>query len=167
MKRYSFKTRELREADNEIVRFNEEIDVLITSEEFNNAFRGYIEDIARFKKAGGRKFMRPTDYPAVGIMDMNDLYQEAYLAFFEAYKNYKESVDNFEDGAAIWSYLKKSTILNFEKSIRANKDGVRVPERVYFDGSKEIKNNLDLITSLFGHLERVFSNNAVEVATTK
>ena len=115
MKRYSFKTRELREADNEIVRFNEEIDVLITSEEFINNFRGYIEDIARYKTVNGRKYARSTEYAAIGIMTINDVYQEAYLAFFEAYNSYKESKENFEDGAAIWAYLKKSTSLTLRE----------------------------------------------------
>ena len=91
MKRYSFRVRDLREADNKSVRFNDELDVLITSEEFINTFRGYIEDFARYKRVGGRKKLRSTGYAAIGILTMNDLYQEAYLAFFEAYESYKNS----------------------------------------------------------------------------
>lgn len=163
MKRYSFKTRELREADNEIVRFNEELDVLITSEEFINNFRGYIEDIARYKTVKGRKYARSTEYAAIGIMTINDLYQEAYLAFFEAYNNYKESKENFDDGAAIWAYLKKSTILNFERSIRGKKDGIRTPEWKYFESNV----NYNLLTSLFARMEVAFTNNADEVALTR
>lgn len=162
MKKYSFKTRELREADNKIARFNEDLDVLITSEAFMEDFRGYVEDFARYKKVNGRKFSRSTDYAAIGIMTINDLYQEAYLAFLEAYSSYKDSKDSFDEGGAVWAYLKKTTILNFEKSLRKNKDGIRTPERVLFSGV-----NFNVITSIFGNLEEVFVNNVEEVALSK
>ncbi len=162
MKRYSFKIRKMREADNKVVRFNEELDVLISSSEFIEKFRGYIDDIARFRKVDGRKYLRSTDYAAIGIMDTNDLFQEAYLAFFEAYNNYKESKEKFDNGAAVWSYLKKSTILNFEKQIRGKKDSIRVPERVYNQGV-----NTNLLTTLFSQLDKVFFRNQEDVAMTK
>ena len=163
MKRYSFNIRKLRDNDNKIVKFQEDLDVLITSEEFIKNFRGYIEDIARFKRVKGRKYLRSTDYAAIGIMDINDMYQEAYLAFFEAYDKYKKSANDFEDGGAIWSYLKKTTILNFERQIRGKKDGVRVPERALFENSV----NTNLLTTLFSQLEKVFFRNQEDVALTK
>jgi len=156
MKRYSFKTRELREQDNSIVKFKEEFDVLITSEKFIEEFRGYIEDLAKFKTVKGRKYMRSTDYAAIGCLTINDVYQEAYLAFLEAYQN----VDLSKEGGEVWSYLKKTTVLNFERALRQKKDGIRIPE--YAQGV-----NVNLITSLFGHLERVFAHNVNEVAVTK
>ena len=162
MKRYNFRTRDLREQDNKIVKFKEELDVLITSEEFINSFRGYIEDIARYKTVNGRKYARSTEYAAIGCMTINDLYQEAYLAFFEAYNNLDWSkVDG--EGAILWGFLKKSTILNFEKSIRGKKDGIRVPERVLFSGGA----NTNLLTTLFSQLEKVFFRNQEDVALTK
>ena len=164
MKRYSFNIRKLRDNDSKTVKFQDELDVLISSEEFNKNFRGYIEDIARFKRVNGRKYLRSTDYAAIGIMDINDLYQEAYLAFFEAYNKYKESSSNFEDGGAIWSYLKKSTILNFEAQIRAKKDGVRITHHGQFV-SKSV--NTNLVTTLFSQLEKVFFRNQEDVALTK
>ena len=168
MKRYSFNTRRLRELDNKIVEFKEEMDVLITSEDFIKNFRGYVEDIARFKRINGRKYLRSTEYAAIGIMDINDLYQEAYLSFFEAYNNLDwdkiSKIHDKERGAMTWGFLKKSTILRFERMIRERKDGVRINEwQMYKDGGV----NMNLITSLFDQLERVFSNNVNEVSVTK
>ena len=161
MKRYSFNVRKLRDEDNKIVKFHEQADVLITSEEFITNFRGYVEDFARFKTVNGRKYLRSTEYAAIGIMDINDLYQESYLAFFEAYSRYKDRAHDFDSGGEIWSFLKKTTILNFEKSLRAKKDGVRTPERVYFGGAE------NLVTKLFSQLEKVFFKNQEDVALTK
>ena len=163
MKKYNFKTAERREADNKIVRFKEEMDVLVSSEEFIEKFRGYIEDLARYKTVRGIKYRRSTEYAAIGILDMNDMYQEAYLAFFEAYESYKENSDNFKTGGEVWSYLKKSTILNFEKSIRGRKDGIKVPERIYFESNV----NYNIITSLFARMEVAFTNNVEEVSMTR
>ena len=160
MKKYSFKTRGRREADNEIVRFKDQMDVLISSEEFIKTFRGYIEDITIYKKVKGVKYRRSTEYAAIGVMDVNDLMQEGYLAFLEAYASYKSRSDNFETGGEIWVYLKKTTILNLERSLRQGKDGIRIPEYAQTDGT-------NLLTSLFGHLERVFAHNVMDVAVTR
>ena len=159
MKRFSHNIRKLRNRDNKIIKFQEEMDVLITSEKFINEFKGYVEDIALYKTVKGRKFRRSTDYAAIGIMDVNDLIQEAYLAFIEAYRG----VDFSKDGGEIWSYLKKTTILNLEKSLRHNKDGIKVPERILFD----VGVNTNVLTSIFGKLEEMFSKNAAEVSLTK
>ena len=162
MKKYSFKTRERRENDNKIVKFFESAEVLLTSEQFIIAFRGYVEDFARYKRAGERKFSRSTEYAAIGIMDINDLYQEAYLAFLEAYARYKETSDEFEGGGAAWSFIKKTAILNFERGIRGVKDGIRTPDRAYFESR-----NTNILTNIFGNLEEVFRDNVEEVALTK
>ena len=167
MKKYSRKIREMREADNKIVKFFED-DVLITSEEFINAFRGYIEDIAVFKTDGKRKFFRSTEYAAIGIMDMNDVYQEAYLAFLEGYRNLDwnkiNELHESERGGMIWSFLKKSTILNLERQLRDKKDGVRVTEWALFNSQSV---NTNLLTTLFSQIEKVFFRNQEDVALTK
>lgn len=167
MKKFSRTIRAARELDNEIGKFKEDMDVLITSERFINEFRGYIEDIARFKTANGKKFFRSTDYAAIGIMDSNDVYQEAYLAFFEAYNNLdwdKVGQAGEDAGAVIWGFLKKSTVLNLEKGLRKTKDGIRVPERALFGGDAET----NFLTKLFSRLEVVFDNNVeYEVGLTK
>ena len=158
MKKYSRRIKSLREADNKITRFKEELDVLITSEEFQEKFRGYVEDLARYKSVDKRKYARSTDYAAIGIMDSNDMYQEAYLAFLEAYEN----VDFDKEGGEIWTFLKKTTTLNLERQIRSSKDGIRTPERAYFESQ-----NTNVLTGIFGNLEQMFSKNAEEVSLTK
>lgn len=165
MKRYSYKTRELREADNGIIRFKEEMDALITSEEFINVFRVYIEDIALYKSSAGIKYRRSTEYAAIGILDQNDLLQEAYLAFLEAYSAFKDKPESdFDDGSDIWAFLKKSTILNFEYALRNKKDGIRLTQHATF---KSGSNNINTLTSIFGKLDEIFSKNAAEVISSK
>ena len=164
MKRFSYNIRKLRTADNKIVKFKEEMDVLITSDKFINEFKGYIEDIALYKTVKGRKYRRSTDYAAIGIMTVNDLIQEAYLAFLEAYNSYSESKENFTDGGAIWSYLKKTTILNLEYQLRSKKDGIRMTQ---YETFKSGSLNTNVLTGIFGKLEEMFSKNAEEVSLTK
>ena len=72
-------------------------------------------------------------------------------------------MDFTKDGGEIWSYLKGSTTLNLEKALRQKKDGVRVPERVLFNGDA----NLNVLTTTFGRLEEIFSKNAEEVSLTR
>ena len=166
MKKYSYSVRRFREA-NKKIKFKEEMDALINSNEFIEKFQGYVEDIALFKTVKGRKFMRSTEYAAIGIMDQNDVIQEAYLAFLEAYNNLdwdkvSETHEN-ERGALIWSFLKKSTILNLEYQLRNKKDGVRITQyQTFKDGGV----NTNLITTLFSQLEKVFFRNQEDVALT-
>ena len=166
MKNYSRTIRKMREADNKIVKFFES-DALITSEEFINTFRGYIDDIAVFRTDGKRKLFRSTQYAAIGIMDINDVYQEAYLAFLEGYKNLDWSKINklheSERGAMIWSFLKKSTILNLEQQLRGKKDGIRVTEWGLF---KSESVNTNMITKLFNQLDRLFFRNQEDISLT-
>ena len=185
MKKYSYNIRRKREADAKLVsvikkdgEFVREqvgpadgLDVLISSEEFISAFKGYVEDIALFKTVKGRKFMRSTEYAAVGVMDQNDLIQEAYLAFLESYVKFKEldadgkfDYEESERGAAAWTYIKKSMILNYEAQIREKKDGVRITHHAQFV-SKSV--NTNLVTTLFSQLEKVFFRNQEDVALTK
>ena len=164
MKKYSLITRTRREADNEIVRFKEEIDVLISSEEFIEKFRGYIEDIAMYKTAKGYKYRRSTEYAAIGILDQNDMFQEAYLAFLEAYDIFKNNSDNFNTGAEAWSYLKKSTTLNFESQLRGRKDGIRITHHGQFVSKNS---SVNVLTTIFGKLEDIFSKNVDEVSISK
>ena len=162
MKKYSYTIRRKREADMKIVRFKDEADSIISSEEFINNFKVYVEDIALFKAVKGRKFMRSTEYAAVGIMDQNDLIQEAYLAFLEAYASVNwDKVEKEADskGAMVWTFIKKTMILNFERNIRQQKDGVRIPE--YMQIGTE-----NLVTKLFSQLEKVFFRNQEDVALT-
>ena len=164
MKKYSYKIKRMREADMKIVRFKEEMDVLISSEDFIEKFRVYIEDMALFKKVNGRKFMRPTQYAALGILDQNDLIQEAYLAFLEAYRLVDwEGLNDNNPGGELWSYLKKSTALNLERQLRFKKDGIRIPEREHF---KTRSKNVNMISKLFSQIDKIFFTNQEDVALT-
>ena len=173
MKKYSYSVRRFREA-NKKMKFKDEMDALITSNEFIEKFQGYVEDIALFKTVKGRKFMRSTEYAAIGIMDQNDLVQEAYLAFLMAYQNIDwskvEETHESERGAMVWSFLKKSTILKFEENVRASKDGVKVPKREMFfykDSPNKTGNaSYNLVTKLFSQMEKVFFRNQEDVALT-
>ena len=171
MKKYSRIIRKKREADMKVIRFKDSDDAVISSEEFINSFRVYVEDLALFKTANGRKFMRSTEYASIGIMDLNDVYQEAYLAFLEFYTKFKEheANGNFdyegnEKGAAAWAYLKKSTLFRLERQLRDKKDSVRIPERQMLQ-TRSV--NTNMVTKLFSQLERIFTNNIEEVALTK
>ena len=117
---------------------------------------------------GKIKRTRSVEYAAIGIMNRNDMLQEGYLAFLEAYNNLDWNkvgeAHEEEQGAIIWGFLKKSTTLNFEKQLRTKKDGVRVPERALFESKSA---NTNLITKLFSQMEKVFANNAMEVGLTK
>ena len=167
MKKYSSKIKSMRNADLKLVRFKDDVDALISSEEFITVFKDYIENIALYRRSEGRAFRRSTEYAAIGIMDQNDMIQEAYLAFLEAYNNLDWSkvnnVHENERGALIWGFLKKSTTLNYEKSLRKKKDGVRTPERELFSDTV----NTNMLTKIFDQLEIVFSRNVDEVAITK
>ena len=158
MKNYSLITRRRREADQRLGKLAEG-DVLLTSEEFLETFRPYIDDMARYKVVKGRKYSRSTSYAHTGCMDINDLYQEAYLAFLEAYA----IADKDKPGAELWAYLKKSTLLNIERQLRFKKDGVRIPDRQLFI-SKSV--NTNVLTQLFSQIDKVFFNNQEEVALT-
>lgn len=174
MKSYNYSTRRFIDTTtglnindkerSEVKFFKEELDALITSNEFIEAFKKYVNDIAMYKSVDGRKYMRQMDYASVGVLDRNDVVQEAYLAFLEAYRKYKEKPDgDFENGAAVWGYLKKSTALNLERQIRNAKDGIRIPENALFE-SKSV--NTNFLTKLFGSLEVAFANNEDEVSMT-
>lgn len=171
MKKYSFNTRKLRELDNKIIRFKEDVDVFITSEEFITKFRVYVEDIARFKTVKGRKFLRPTDYSSIGIMDINDIYQEAYLAFLKAYSivDWKRIDESENPGAELWAYLKKSTILGMEVAIRNNKDGMRITHWGVTQSklAKSTNINVQAITSLFHVLDKMWMQNEDDLGLTK
>ncbi|MGI9548838.1 MAG: sigma factor-like helix-turn-helix DNA-binding protein [Bdellovibrionales bacterium] len=190
MKKYNHKIKKMRETDAKMVSVvrdkqgNEKFtqygptdvkvidkvnqEYLLSSEDFIVKFKPYIDDIARFKKVNDRKYLRSTNYALIGCMTANDMYQEAYLAFLEAYDKIDwtmiDNVSETEKGAIVWSYLKKSTLLNFERQLRNKKDGIRIPERQLFNSDSI---NTNVLTQLFSQIDRVFFHNQEEVALTK
>ena len=66
----------------------QEMEYIMSSQDFIENYQGYIDDIAMFKtyNDGKSKTFRSMDYAATGVMDLNDIKQEAYLAFLEGYE---------------------------------------------------------------------------------
>ena len=139
---------------------------LISSEEFLSKYKGFIDDIAKYKidinadknpDGTDRKNFRSLEYASVGVMDKHDIQQEAYLAFMESYNNVNwdkiRAASNPD--AMLWGYLKRSTIMNLNIAIRQQKDGIRMPEW-YIKEHNVYKG----ITSLFPTLDEQMSNKA-------
>ena len=139
---------------------------LISSEEFLSKYKGFIDDIAKYKidinadknpDGTDRKNFRSLEYASIGVMDKHDVQQEAYLAFMESYSNVNwdkiRAASNPD--AMLWGYLKRSTIMNLNIAIRQQKDGIRMPEW-YIKEYNVYKG----ITSLFESIEDVGSMKA-------
>ena len=170
MKKYSIKTRTLKKMDDQLIKFKDQDDVLMTSEEFLSKYKVFIDDIALFKEIEGKKRFRSQEYASIGIMDRNDLIQEAYLAFFNAYNDVDWNKINKSTNpeAALWGYLKKKTILDVNRGIRQKKDGIRLTEWKVTQ-SKEAKGsiNVEFITTLFARMDDIIIRNIEDTALTK
>ena len=170
MKKYSIRIAGLKKMDDKLIKFKDQDDVLMTSEEFLSKYRVFIDDIALFKEIEGRKRFRSQEYASIGIMDRNDLIQEAYLAFFDTYStvNWKKINNSTNPEASLWSFLKKSTILRLQRGIYEKKDGIRITERAISNAVKEgtIK-DMNGITTLFNKLDHIFFRNQEDTALTK
>ena len=79
----------------------------------------------------------------------------------------RETESNFENDAAAWSYIKKTTMMNLSISIRDKKDGMRVTQWGLFQSKKNEGNNMQSITSLFHKLDEMFMKNYEDVVTSK
>ena len=170
MKKYSIKTRTLKKMDDQLIKFKDQDDVLMTSEEFLSKYKVFIDDIALFKEIEGKKRFRSQEYASIGIMDRNDLIQEAYLSFFEAYNSvdWKQINKSNNPEASLWGYLKKKTIFDLGIAIRSKKDGVKLTQWAIFQ-SKEAKEskNVKFITTLFARMDEVIIKNIEDTALTK
>ena len=147
-------------------------DSIMDSKTFAEKWEPYIRDIGMTKEANGKKYYRSQEYSSIGIMDRNDLIQEAYLAFINAYSqvDWKQINKSEEPEAELWSYLKKRTILDTNIAIRNNKDGMRITQWAMYQGkdSEDFKNaNINTITSLFNKMDVLFFRNQEDTAVTK
>ena len=144
-------------------------DSIMSSDVFAKEWEGYVRDIALTKEANGKKYYRSQEYASIGVMDRNDLIQEAYAAFLHAYSqvDWKRIEKSNNPEAELWSYLKKRTVLDTNMAIRNNKDGMRITQYGLFQSKEAQESNVKMITSLFNHLELAFANNVEEVAVTK
>ena len=131
-------------------------DLKNTKDEWIKKWSEHIEFLATKKENNS---FRATAYDSIGILDRNDLMQEAYLAFLTAWNNVKwnEVNDAVNPDAFLWGFLKKSANLNLAKQIRKSKDGVRTPERVMENGAMRV------YTSLFHQLDRMWLQTADDI----
>ena len=92
----------------------------------------------------------PTDQVSVGCLDRNDIMQECFLAFENAWNNLDWDaihVTNEEDQPKIiWSYIKKSIKLKVRNRITYVKDGIRTYS---VDGTRLGKSVDDFLSILF------------------
>ena len=92
----------------------------------------------------------PTDQVRVGALDRNDIMQECFLAFENAWNNLEwdaiHAVNEHEQPKIIWSYLKKSIKLKVRNRISYLKDGIRTYS---VDGNKLGNSVDDFLSILF------------------
>lgn len=176
MKQYSYKIQKLREEDQKknisdlpmIQLLRRELgkvgdwepnpSLIMSSEEFEKYWRVYIDNIALFKETNdGKKKYRTQDYAAIGILDKNDLIQEAYTTFLEVYSKIDwekvSEVHEEERAPFIWAWIKKTMKNRLMDNLRNQKDGIKVPHReVFNEKGKKIHN----ITGLFHMLDKMY-----------
>ena len=175
MKKYSRVIAEMHKEDTKVSKRWFE-DSIMSSKDFMDHYMNYIIDIALFKiNDKGRKSFRSQEYASIGIMDRNDLIQEAYLAFFNAYNDvdWNRVEDSENPQAELWAYLKKKTIFDMNIAVRSKKDGVKITQWELFQSKNAIQNrdnrngNVQFITSLFNKLDTIFFRNQEDTALTK
>ena len=145
-------------------------DSIMDSVEFAKTWEPYIRDIALTKEANGKKYYRSQEYASIGVMDRNDLIQEAYACFFHVYNNvdWKRIEKSNNPEAELWSYLKKGTVNKLQQELYKVKDGMRITEYAIRKAKDENNiDNMNMITSLFSQLEVVFFKNQEDTALTK
>ena len=145
-------------------------DSIMDSKTFAEEWEPFIRDIGLTKESNGKKYYRSQEYASIGVMDRNDLIQEAYCCFLEAYDsvNWKSINKSDNPEAELWSYLKKRTIFRVQSAIWEKKDGMRLTDYAIKKAKKELNSdNMKVITSLFSQLEVVFFNNQEDTAITK
>ena len=173
MKNFRYDLYKMGVADTKVAPHDGVDEKLISSKEYCDTYEVYIRDIAEFKttrdnKGRKSKNFRATSYSAVGVMDKNDLIQEARFAFLHSYKlaMEKKAEGKFENGAALWAYIKGSTMLNLDANLRALKDGIKVPEWEYRSASKTGKESNGMIanhlTQLFSKMDVIFSERVFQ-----
>ena len=89
-------------------------------------------------------------YRAIGILDLNDLIQEANLSLFNSLERFDyekvKDVPEPEIPAIMWKYIKKTIILDIRKAILLNKDGIKT----VWNNGKSMDSGIDnSLTELF------------------
>ena len=98
------------------------------------------------------------EYAAIGVLDLNDLTQEGYLALLISWRNIKWKIINdiknkVEKQKAISKYLKKSIKGIISDRIKTNADGVKKPIKGIWDNKeqKKVSDGFSFVTKLFPH----------------
>ena len=122
----------------------------------HRAFKQHVADMKIFKdenelrhaytswvKTMSNKFDRT--YPRIGVLNLQDLLQEGYVAFYNAWDDLNweiigEAVAE-ERPALITSYLKRRIYDRIKRAIARDRDTIRIPENYYrITGNDKFKN---------------------------
>merc|ERR1712185_58362 len=96
------------------------------------------------------------EYNAIGVLDLNDLTQEGYLALLISWRNIKWNIINdiknkVDKQKALSKYLKKSITGIVRDRIKKDADGINLPVKGIWDNKekKRISGGFGYITALF------------------
>ena len=98
------------------------------------------------------------EYAAIGVMNINDLMQESFLALIKSWKNIKwdyinEIEDELDRKKAITKYIKKSVTGLVKDEIKKNLDGTKKPIKGIWDNETKTRRTdaMGFLTVLFPH----------------
>lgn len=98
------------------------------------------------------------EYSSIGVMNVNDLMQESFLALLKSWNNidwdYINKIDDVLDRKkAITNYLKKSITGLVKDEIKKNLDGTKKPIKGIWDNKTKTRRNdaMGFLTVLFPH----------------
>ena len=98
------------------------------------------------------------EYASIGVMNINDLIQESYLALIKSWRNIKwdyikEIEDKIDRKKAITNYLKKSISGIVRDEIKKNLDGSKKPIKGIWDNKTKTRR-----TDMMGFMAVLFPN---------
>ena len=142
----------------------------------HTTYKQHLEDLKLFKdenelrqtymswaKTISNRFDR--SYPRVGVLDLTDLLQEGYMAFYKAWEDLNWKVINAavepERPALITAYIKRRVHDRIVRAIARDRDTIRIPEGYYLEnpmghGERGKLYNKNQQTDIF--LTRTFSS---------
>ena len=104
----------------------------------------------------------PKDYARIGVMDLNDIIQEANMALIVAWNNIKWDIINKvpkkEREDAIHGFLFKSMTLQVKRRVQSQSDGMRVPQMGAATGESR--------TDKYGNIKGIQSAKGKDILTT-
>lgn len=98
------------------------------------------------------------EYSSIGVMNINDLMQESFLALIKSWNNINwDYINKIEDPIdrkkAVTNYLKKSIIGIVKDEVKKNLDGTKKPIKGIWDNKTKTRRNdaMGFLTILFPH----------------